>query len=182
MNTFEAIYSTVRDNLPLNIRVNISTTFHNNTFSTAVGYVSTKMGRDDIRDVKKPYATTNIYNAAANPPVIPVYTNPCEISKLLQLQQWPNCMRVGGACHQPHILCKPDMVIVLNEIQFRAPAQPQVAGQAPPGAPAGASPAPPSAPAAAGPAPPSPPAAASPAPPGPPAGGTLPPAVPTTSG
>ena len=63
------------------------------------------------------------------------------------------------------------MAIVLNEIQFRAPAQPQVAGQALPGAPAGASPAPPSAS-----------AAASPAPPGPPAGTTPPPGVPTTSG
>ena len=75
------------------------------------------MGRDDIRDAKKPYASTNIYNAALNPPVIPLYTNPREIGKLLQLQQWPNCTRVGGTCHQPHILCKPDMVIVLNEIQ-----------------------------------------------------------------
>ena len=88
---FRTIYSTVRDNLPLNIRVNISTTFHNNNFSTAVSYVSTKMGRDDIRDAKKPYASTNIYNAALNPPVIPLYTNPREIGKLLQLQQWPNC-------------------------------------------------------------------------------------------
>ena len=82
------IYATVRDNLPLNIRQNISTTFYNNNFSTAIGYVSTKMGRDDIRNAKKPYASTNIYNP---PAVLPVYTNPLEIGKLLQLQQWPNC-------------------------------------------------------------------------------------------
>ena len=49
------------------------------------------MGRDDIRNVKKPYASTNIYNPALHPPVLPVYTNPLEIGKLLQLQQWPNC-------------------------------------------------------------------------------------------
>ena len=95
------------------------------------------MGREDIRDAKKPYATTNIYNPGANPPVLPLYTNPLQIGKLLQLQQWPNCPRVGGACHQPHILCKPDMVIVLEEIQFQPPAQAQVAGQAPPGGPGG---------------------------------------------
>ena len=88
------------------------------------------MGREDIRNAKKPYASTNIYNP---PAVLPVYTNPLEIGKLLQLQQWPNCPRIGGACHQPHILCKPDMVIVLEEIQFQPPAQAQVAGQAPPG-------------------------------------------------
>ena len=93
------------------------------------------MGRDDIRNVKKPYATTNIYNPGVNLPVVPLYTNPLEIGKLLQLQQWPNCPRVGGACHQPHILCKPDMAIVLEEIQFQPPAQAQVAGQAPPGGP-----------------------------------------------
>ena len=95
------------------------------------------MGREDIRDAKKPYATTNIYNPGANPPVLPLYTNPLQIGKLLQLQQWPNCPRVGGACHQPHILCKPDMAIVLEEIQFQPPAQAQVAGQAPPGGPGG---------------------------------------------
>ena len=100
------------------------------------------MGRDDIRNAKKPYATTNIYNPGANPPVIPLYTNPLEIGKLLQLQQWPNCPRVGGACHQPHILCKPDMAIVLHEIQFQPPAQAQVAGQAPPSGPGGAAQAP----------------------------------------
>ena len=94
------------------------------------------MGREDIRDVKKPYATRNIYNPGANPPVVPLYTNPLQIGKLLQLQQWPNCPRVGGACHQPQILCKPDMAIVLEEIQFQ-PAQAQVAGQAPPGGPGG---------------------------------------------
>ena len=96
------------------------------------------MGREDIRNVKKPYATTNIYNPGGNPPVVPLYTNPLEIGKLLQLQQWPNCPHIGGACHQPHILCKPDMVIVLEEIQFQPPAQGQVAGQAPPGGPGGA--------------------------------------------
>ena len=48
------------------------------------------------------------------------------------MQQWPNCVRVGGACHQPHILCKPDTAIVLNDMQFQPPAQPQVAGQPPP--------------------------------------------------
>ena len=95
------------------------------------------MGREDIRDAKKPYATTNIYNPGGNPPVLPLYTNPLQIGKLLQLQQWPNCPRVGGACHQPHILCKPDMAIVLEEIQFQPPAQAQVAGQAPPGGPGG---------------------------------------------
>ena len=105
------------------------------------------MGRDDIRDAKKPYASTNIYNPGANPPVIPLYTNPLEIGKLLLLQQWPNCPRVGGACHQPHILCKPDMAIVLHEIQFPPPAQAQVAGQAPPGGPGGAAQAPGSPPA-----------------------------------
>ena len=74
-NAFDAyfgmIYATVRDNLPLNIRQNISTTSYNNNFSTAGGYVSTKMGRDDIRNAKKPYASTNIYNP---PAVLPVYT------------------------------------------------------------------------------------------------------------
>ena len=95
------------------------------------------MGREDIRNAKKPYATTNIYNPGAQPPVVPLYTNPLQISKLLQLQQWPNCPRVGGACHQPHILCKPDMAIVLKEIQLPPPAQAQVAGQAPPGGPGG---------------------------------------------
>ena len=69
-------------------------------------------------------------------------------------------MRVGGACHQPHILCKPDMAIVLNERQFPPPAQPQVAGQAPPGAPGGAAQ----------------------APAGPPEGATPPPGGPSTSG
>ena len=93
------------------------------------------MGREDIRNAKKPYASTNIYNP---PAVLPVYTNPLEIGKLLQLQQWPNCPCIGGACHQPHILCKPDMAIVLEEIQFQPPAQAQVAGQAPPGGPGGA--------------------------------------------
>ena len=136
------LYTTVQDNIPLNILPNINTTFYNNNFSTAIGYVSTKMGREDIRNAKKPYATTNIYNPGANPPVIPLYTNPLEIGKLLQLQQWPNCPRVGGACHQPHILCKPDMAIVLEEIQFQPPAQTQVAGQAPPGGPGGAAQAP----------------------------------------
>ena len=96
------------------------------------------MGREDIRNAKKPYATTNIYNPGGNPPVVPLYTNPLEIGKLLQLQQWPNCPHIGGACHQPHILCKPDMAIVLEEIQFQPPAQAQVAGQAPPGGPGGA--------------------------------------------
>ena len=96
------------------------------------------MGREDIRDAKKPYATTNIYNPGGNPPVVPLYTNPLEIGKLLQLHQWPNCLCIGGACHQPHILCKPDMAIVLEEIQFQPPAQVQVAGQAPPGGPGGA--------------------------------------------
>ena len=96
------------------------------------------MGREDIRNAKKPYATTNIYNPGGNPPVVPLYTNPLEIGKLLQLQQWPNCPHIGGACHQPHILCKPDMAIVLEEIQFQPPAQAQVAGQAPPGGPRGA--------------------------------------------
>ena len=56
-----------------------------------------------------------------NRPVLPLYTNPLQIGKLLQLQQWPNCPRVGGACHQPHILCKPDMAIVLEEIQLQPP-------------------------------------------------------------
>ena len=104
---FQMIYATVWDNLPLNIWRNISTTFCNNNFSTAIGYVSTKMGRDDIRNAKKPYVSTNIYNPALTP-VIPLYTNPLEIGKLLQLQQWPNCVRFVGV-HQPHILCKPDM-------------------------------------------------------------------------
>ena len=88
------------------------------------------MGREHIRDAKKPYATTNIYNPGAQLPVVPLYTNPLQIGKLLQLHQWPNCLGVGGACHQPHILCKPDMAIVLEEIQFQPPAQAQVAGQA----------------------------------------------------
>ena len=57
--------------------------FYNNNFSTAVGYVSTKMGREDIRDVKKPYATTTIYNPGAQLPVVPLYTNPLQIGKLL---------------------------------------------------------------------------------------------------
>ena len=96
------------------------------------------MGREDIRNAKKPYASTNIYNPGGNPPVVPLYTNPLEIGKLLQLQQWPNCPHIGGACHQPHILCKPDMAIVLEEIQFQPPAQAQVAGQAPPSGPGGA--------------------------------------------
>ena len=96
------------------------------------------MGREDIRNAKKPYATTNIYNPGGNLPVVPLYTNPLKIGKLLQLQQWPNCPCIGGACHQPHILCKPDMAIVLEEIQFQPPAQVQVAGQAPPGGPGGA--------------------------------------------
>ena len=118
------------------------------------------MGREHIRDAKKPYATTNIYNPGAHPPVVPLYTNPLQIGKLLQLQQWPNCPRVGGACHQPHILCKPDMAIVLEEIQFQPPAQAQVAGQAPPGGPGG-------------------PAQV---PAGPPGGGGPPPGGPSTSG
>ena len=134
---FRKIYTAVRSNIPRNTLQNINTRFYNNNFSTAVGYVSTKMGREDIRDAKKPYATTNIYNPGGNPPVLPLYTNPLQIGKLLQLQQWPNCPRVGGACHQPHILCKPDMAIVLEEIQFQPPAQAQVAGQAPPGGPGG---------------------------------------------
>ena len=96
------------------------------------------MGREDIRDAKKQYATTNIYNPGGNPPAIPLYTNPLKIGKLLQLHQWPNCPRISGACHQPHILCKPDMAIVLEEIQFQPPAQAQVSGQAPPGGPGGA--------------------------------------------
>ena len=129
------LYTAVRNNIPQNTLQNIDTTFYNNNFSTAVGYVSTKMGREEIRDVKKPYATTNIYNPGVQPPVVPLYTNPLQIGKLLQLQQWPNCPQFGGACHQPHILCKPDMVIVLEEIQFQPPAQAQVAGQAPPGGP-----------------------------------------------
>ena len=79
---FQMIYATVQDNLPLNIQQNISTTFYNNNFSTAVGYVSTKMDRDDIRNAKKPYASTKIYNPLA---VLPVYTNPLKIGKLLQL-------------------------------------------------------------------------------------------------
>ena len=131
------LYTAVRDNIPLNIIQNVDTTFYNNNFSTAVGYVSTKMGREHIRDAKKPYATTNIYNPGAHLSVVPLYTNPLQIGKLLQLQQWPNCPRVGGACHQPHILCKPDMAIVLEEIQFHPPAQAQVAGQAPPSGPGG---------------------------------------------
>ena len=121
------------------------------------------MGKENIRNAKKPYATTNIYNP---PAVLPDYTNPLEIGKLLQLQQWPNCPGVGGACHQPHILCKPDMAIVLEEIQFQPPAQAQVAGQAPPGGPGGPAQAPASPPASG-----SPPAGG-----GPPAGG------PSTSG
>ena len=44
-----------------------------------------------LGDAKKPYATTNIYNPGANPPVLQLYTNPLQIGKLLQLQQWPNC-------------------------------------------------------------------------------------------
>ena len=140
-NAFDAyvrkIYTAVRSNIPRNTLQNINTTFYNNNFSTAVGYVSTKMGREDIRDAKKPCATTNIYKPGANPPVLPLYTNTLEIGKLLQLQQWPNCMRVGGTCHQPHILCKPDMAIVVEEIQFQPPAQAQVVGQAPPGGPGG---------------------------------------------
>ena len=133
------LYTAVRDNIPLIfILPSINTTFYNNNFSTAVGYVSTKMGREDIRNAKKPYATTNIYNPGGNLPVVPLYTNPLEIGKLLQLQQWPNCPCIGGACHQPHILCKPDMAIVLEEIQFQPPAQAQVAGQAPPSGPGGA--------------------------------------------
>ena len=131
------LYPAVQNNIPQNTLQNIDTTFYNNNFSTAVGYVSTKMGREDIRDAKKPYVTTNIYNPGAQLPVVPLYTNPLQIGKLLQLQQWPNCPRVGGACHQPHILCKPDMAIVLEEIQFQPPAQAQVAGQPPPGGPGG---------------------------------------------
>ena len=69
--------------------------------------------------------------------MVPLYTNPLQIGKLLQLQQWPNCPRFGGTCHQPHILCKPDMAIVLEEIQLPPPAQAQVPGQAPPGGPGG---------------------------------------------
>ena len=49
------------------------------------------MGREDIRDAKKPYGTTNIYNPGAQLPVVPLYTNPLQIGKLLQLQQWSNC-------------------------------------------------------------------------------------------
>ena len=109
------------------------------------------MGREHIRDAKKPYATTNIYHPGAQPPVVPLYTNPLQIGKLLQLQQWPNCPRVGGACHQPHILCKPDMAIVLEEIQFQPLAQAQVAGQAPPGGPGGPAQAPASPPGGGGP-------------------------------
>ena len=134
---FRTLYTAVRNNIPQNTLQNIDTTFYNNNFSTAVGYVRTKMGREDIRDAKKPYATTNIYNPGAQLPVILLYTNPLQIGKLLQLQQWPNCPQVGGACHQPHILCKPDMAIVLEEIQFQPPAQAQVAGQPPPGCPGG---------------------------------------------
>ena len=148
---FQMLYTAVRNNIPQNTLQNIDTTFYNNNFSTAVGYVSTKIGREDIRDVKKPYATTNIYNPGAQPPVLPLYTNPLQIGKLLQLQQWPNCLRVGGACHQPHILCKPDMAIVLEEIQFQPPAQAQVAGQAPPGGPGGPAQAPTSPPGGGGP-------------------------------
>ena len=143
---FQRIYTTVRSYIPQNTLQNIDTTFYNNNFSTAVGYVSTKMGREDIRDAKKPDATTNIYNPGAQLPVVPLYTNPLQIGKLLQLQQWPNCPRVGGACHHPHILCKPDMVIVLEEIQLPPPAQAPVAGQAPPGGPGGPAQAPPGGP------------------------------------
>ena len=88
---FRKLYTAIRSNIPQNTLQNIDTTFYNNNFSTAVGYVSTKMGREDIRDAKKPYATTNIYNPGAQPPVVPLYTNPLQIGKLLQLQQWPNC-------------------------------------------------------------------------------------------
>ena len=165
------LYTAVRDNIPLNIIQNIDTTFYNNNFSTAVGYVSTKMGREHIRNVKKPYATTNINNPGAHLPVVPLYTNPLQIGKLLQLQQWPNCPQVGGACHQPHILCKPDMAIVLEEVQFQPPAQAQVAGQAPPGGPGGPAQAP------AG-----PPGGPAQAPAGPPGGGGPPAGGPSTSG
>ena len=84
---FRMLYTAVRNNIPQNTLQNIDTTFYNNNFSTAVGYVSTKMGREDIRDAKKPYATTNIYNPGAQLPVVPLYTNPLQIGKLLQLQQ-----------------------------------------------------------------------------------------------
>ena len=68
-----------------------NTTFHNNSFSTAVGYVSTRMDRDDIRLEKEPYAATNPYNYVLYPPIAPDYTNALDIGKLLQLQQWPTC-------------------------------------------------------------------------------------------
>ena len=45
------------------------------------------MGREDIRDAKKPYATTNIYNPGAQPPVVPLYTNPLQIGKLLTVRE-----------------------------------------------------------------------------------------------
>ena len=132
-------------NLPQNIQQNINTTFHNNNFSTAIGYVSTTMDREDMKDAKQPYAHTNIYNPVIIPPLSPDWTNALQIGKLLQLQQWPTCGRVGGRCHQPHIVCKPDMVVVLNKIQFPQPAQAQPvippAGQQPPGATPGAPPA-----------------------------------------
>ena len=95
------------------------------------------MGRERIRDVKKPYAATNIYNPGLNPPVVPDYTNPLQIGKLLQLQQWPNCPQQGGPCHPPHIISRPDIMVVLNEHQFQAPAQ--VAVQVQPGPPGGPS-------------------------------------------
>ena len=65
MRTSECFTLQSESNIPQNTLQNIDTTFYNNNFSTAVGYVSTKMGREDIRDAKKPYATTNIYNPGA---------------------------------------------------------------------------------------------------------------------
>ena len=88
---FRRLYDEVLQNLPQNVQTNINTTFLNNNFSTAIGYVSTKMDREDMKDVKQPYARTNPYNPVIIPPVSPDWTNALQIGKLLQLQQWPTC-------------------------------------------------------------------------------------------
>ena len=81
--------------------------------------------------LKDPYASTH----HANPGLVPDYTNACDVGKLLQLQRWSTCQRVGGGCHQPNLLHKSDMAIVLNEIRFPAAGQAQALipfGQPPP--------------------------------------------------
>ena len=84
--------------------------------------------------LKQLYASTHHPQPNANPPV-PDYTNALQIGKILQLRRWPTCQRLGGGCHQPNLLHKPDMAIVLNELRYPAVGQAQALlpfGQPPP--------------------------------------------------